>query len=63
MNLIGLGMGPLLVGALSDVLAGPFGLGPAQGVRWSLALFTLSGVFASVLFWMARGSIREEMVS
>jgi MFS family permease len=62
-NLIGLGMGPLLVGALSDLLAGPFGLGPAEGVRWSLALSTLFGVFASILFWMARGSIREEMVS
>jgi MFS family permease len=62
-NLIGLGMGPLVVGAFSDLLAGPFGLGPAQGVRWSLAISTLSGVFASVLFWKARASIREEMVS
>ena len=62
-NLVGLGMGPLLVGALSDLLSGPFGLGPAQGVRWSLAFFTLFGVVASALFWMARRTIREEMVS
>ena len=62
-NLVGLGMGPLLVGAVSDLLSGPFGLGPAQGVRWSLAFFALFGVVASALFWMARSSIREEMVS
>ncbi|PZU50195.1 MAG: MFS transporter [Sphingomonas sp.] len=62
-NLIGLGMGPLVVGAVSDLLSGPFGLGPAQGVRWSLALFNLFGIVASILFWLARGSIREEMVS
>jgi MFS family permease len=62
-NLVGLGMGPLVVGAVSDLLAGPFGLGPAQGVRWSLTFFTLFGVVASVLFWKARSSIREEMVS
>ena len=62
-DLIGLGMGPLVVGAVSDLLSGPFGLGPAQGVRWSLALFNLFGIVASVLFWLARGSIREEMVS
>lgn len=62
-NLIGLGMGPLVVGAVSDLLSGPFRLGPAEGVRWSLALFNLFGIVASVLFWLARGSIREEMVS
>ncbi|TPE60561.1 MFS transporter [Sandaracinobacter neustonicus] len=62
-NLIGLGMGPLVVGAVSDLFSGPFGLGPAQGVRWSLALFNLFGIVASILFWLARGSIREEMVS
>lgn len=62
-NLVGLGMGPLLVGALSDLIAGPFGLGPAEGVRWALAISTVIGVVASFLFWKARGSIREEMVS
>lgn len=62
-NLVGLGMGPLLVGAVSDLLSGPFGLGPARGVQWSLAFFTLFGVVASALFWAARRTIREEMVS
>lgn len=62
-NLIGLGLGPLGVGAVSDLIGNTFGLGPAEGVRWSLLIFVLFGAVASALFWMARGSIRQEMVS
>lgn len=62
-NLIGLGLGPLGVGAVSDFLSGPMGLGSAEGVRWSLMIFILFGAVASGLFWLARSSIREEMVS
>jgi len=62
-NLIGLGLGPVAVGALSDVLAGPGGLGEAQGVRWALILSTLLGLVAFGLFWTARKTIREEMVA
>ncbi len=62
-NLIGLGLGPVAVGALSDVLAGPVGLGEAQGVRWALILSTLLGLVAFGLFWAARKTIREEMVA
>lgn len=62
-NLIGLGLGPLGVGAVSDFISGPMGLGSAEGVRWSLMLFVLFGAVASGLFWLARSSIREEMVS
>lgn len=60
-NLIGLGLGPLAVGALSDILAGPFGLGEAQGVRWALIASTLVGVLAFALFWAARRTIRDDM--
>jgi MFS family permease len=62
-NLIGLGLGPVAVGLLSDVLAGPGGLGEAQGVRWALILSTLLGLVAFGLFWAARKTIREEMVA
>jgi len=62
-NLLGLGLGPLGVGAVSDFLSGPMGLGSAEGVRWSLMIFILFGALASALFWMARKTIREEMVS
>ena len=62
-NLIGLGLGPLGVGAVSDFISGPMGLGSAEGVRWSLMIFIMFGAVASGLFWLARSSIREEMVS
>ncbi|MBY8824524.1 spinster family MFS transporter [Sphingomonas colocasiae] len=62
-NLIGLGLGPLGVGAVSDLISGPLGLGMAEGVRWSLMIFILFGALASALFWMARKTIREEMTS
>ena len=61
-NLVGLGLGPVAVGVLSDVLAGPMGLGEAEGVRWALIISTLFGLIAFVLFWQARKTIREEMV-
>lgn len=61
-NLIGLGMGPVAVGLLSDVLAGPGGLGEAEGVRWALMLSSGLGLVAFGLFWRARKTIREEMV-
>lgn len=62
-NLIGLGLGPLGVGAVSDLISGPMGLGTAEGVRWSLMIFIMFGAVASGLFWLARRTIREEMVS
>ncbi|UAL11917.1 spinster family MFS transporter [Caulobacter segnis] len=62
-NLIGLGLGPLAVGILSDVLSGHMGLGEAQGVRWALIASATLGLAAFGLFWAARNSIREEMVA
>lgn len=60
-NLIGLGLGPLAVGLLSDLFAGPLGLGEAQGVRWALIVSTLAGLAAFALFWAARRTIRQDM--
>ncbi len=62
-NLIGLGLGPLLVGMLSDYFANGIGMGPAQGVRWALMTSTLFGIAAFAMFWLARKTIREEMES
>ncbi|MFZ5668955.1 MAG: spinster family MFS transporter [Pseudomonadota bacterium] len=62
-NLIGLGLGPLGVGALSDLFGEGMGLGAAQGIRWALIVSTLFGFIAAALFWIARKTIREEMVS
>ncbi len=60
-NLIGLGLGPLAVGVASDVLAGPFGLGSAEGVRWALIGSQFLAIPAFACFWLAARTIREEM--
>ena len=62
-NLIGLGLGPLGVGILSDVFGEGMGMGAAEGIRWALIASTLFGLVAAALFWQARKTIREEMVS
>jgi MFS family permease len=60
-NLVGLGLGPLIVGALSDWFAIGMNLGAAEGVRWALVASATAGVGCAVLFWLARRTIREEM--
>jgi hypothetical protein len=62
-NLIGLGLGPLAVGILSDVLAKGFEFGAAEGIRWALILSTIPNALAFWLFWRARRTIRDEIVS
>lgn len=60
-NLIGLGMGPLGVGLISDLAAAS--VGPAEGVRTSLTIVALLGLPAAALFWHARRSIVAETIS
>ena len=62
-NFLGLVMGALCIGALSDALNKGFHLGPAEGVRWALILSTAGGAISAPLFWLARKNVREEMVS
>ncbi len=61
-NLIGLGVGPLALGILSDLFAGPMGLGAAEGVRWAQVALMCCGFVPIALFMAARRSLREEMV-
>jgi len=62
-NLVGLGLGPLAVGALSDYFNKGLGLGPADGVRWALIAASMFGLVAFACFWTARRTIREDTVS
>ena len=62
-NFLGLVLGAVCVGALSDFLNKGMHLGPAEGVRWALILTTGFGMISVVLFWMARKDIRSEMES
>jgi MFS family permease len=59
-NLVGLGLGPLLVGVISDLFATR--LGAAGGVRWSLAVISLCGFISAALFWRGAHTLREDMV-
>ena len=61
-NLVGLGLGPVAVGLLSDFFAGPLGFGSAEGIRWALVISAFAGVIAFACFWISRATIREEMV-
>ena len=62
-NFLGLVLGALSIGVLSDLLNKGLHLGPAEGVRWALILSTLGGSISALLFWLARKNVREEMVS
>nr|WP_290915768.1 MFS transporter [Hyphomonas sp. 34-62-18] len=58
LNLIGLGLGPLLFGILSDVLAPMAG---AESVRWSLYVAGVMGIIPAALYWLASRNIRREL--
>lgn len=60
-NLVGLGLGPLAVGALSDFLNKTMEFGAFEGLRWALIISGSVGILAFVLFWKARQTIREEV--
>ncbi|THD65921.1 MFS transporter [Phenylobacterium sp.] len=62
-NFLGLVLGALCIGALSDILNKGFHLGPAEGVRWALILSVVGGGVSALLFWLARKNVREEMIS
>jgi len=59
-NLIGLGLGPLLVGLISDLLADRLGIGEAAGLKWAMAGVSIIGVLAFLQFWAARRTIRKD---
>jgi MFS family permease len=60
--LIGLGLGPLIVGSVSDLLSGA-GLGEAQGVRWALVVISCVGLVAGALFFGASRRLKESLIS
>lgn len=61
-NLIGLGLGPLCVGLLSDAIAGS-GLGSAEGLRWAMIATALPMLLAAYLNLRARRLLALESVS
>jgi len=62
-NLTGLSLGPLAVGIISDVLAGPMAMGPAQGIRWALLSISAIGLLGAFLFFRAARTLERDLVS
>lgn len=49
-NISGLGIGPVAVGVVSDILSAS--MGSAEGIRASMSLFGTLGVVSALLFWL-----------
>jgi MFS family permease len=62
-NLVGLGLGPVLVGSLSDYLSRGAGLGAAQGLRFALVTSSMLGALVAAVYWQARKHIVRDTVS
>jgi MFS family permease len=61
MNLIGLGLGPVTIGAVSDFFGSPLGMGSGEGLRWAIICsVTASAVAAGLFAWAAR-TVREDI--
>ena len=60
-NLVGLGLGPTVVGALSDLLAARFGLGEAAALRYALSTVAVPAVAAAALFWRSSVHLEAEL--
>ena len=58
LNMIGLGLGPLLVGILSDALAPSYG---ALSIRYSLMIVALSKFIAIWMFWSASKTLVADL--
>jgi predicted MFS family arabinose efflux permease len=57
-NLVGLGIGPLLMGFLNDRLADDYG---QEAIRWSLLFVGIVGGGASILFYAAGRNLRQDL--
>ena len=59
LNLIGMGLGPLLVGLLSDLLTPQHG---EDALRVALAFFTLVGLCGTVHFWLCARALAKQQL-
>ena len=61
LNLIGLGLGPLLIGMLSDHLAPTFGVHSLRQAM--LYLLPAAGVWSMIHFFLAARTLREDLAA
>lgn len=60
-NIMGTGLGPLLIGAMSDAFGRTAGLGPAAGLRAALITASLISLVGVALYWRARRTIVADL--
>jgi len=59
-NMIGLGMGPFLVGLLNDTVFAEHG---EEAIRYSMLVVGILGGFASIFFWISSRTLKEELLT
>jgi hypothetical protein len=59
LNLIGLGLGPLLVGVLSDLLNPLYG---EDALSVALAYFSLVGLWGALHFWLCGRALAKQKI-
>jgi predicted MFS family arabinose efflux permease len=59
-NLIGMGLGPQIVGVLSDALAPSFGI---ESLRYAMVVMSLVAGLAASQFWMVARHVREDLAN
>ncbi len=59
-NIVGLGLGPLVTGVLSDLFASRYGLGQ-DSLRYAIALAALPALWGAVHFFRAAHYVRDEL--
>jgi predicted MFS family arabinose efflux permease len=60
-NLIGLGLGPLLLGILSDSFAAILEIPSAEALTWALVVMTVFSLLASLFFFIARKHVNRNL--
>jgi len=63
LNLIGLGLGPLFLGSVSDFLAKTEHFGAAEGLRWAMIITGCFSLVAGDFFLASRGRLQADVVS
>ncbi len=59
LNFIGLGLGPLFTGILSDVFGASMGAG--EGLRWALVVVTLANLWAAIHYFRAAKYLEDDL--
>ncbi|MDJ0700903.1 MAG: MFS transporter [Woeseiaceae bacterium] len=58
LNIIGLGLGPLAVGAVSDALAPSIGI---ESIRWAIMVTSIAAAAGAVFYALAARHVREDL--